>query len=359
MKNNIFLTATLFLAFLTSGIYRAGAQCTPVGDQDVIIFSTGNYLWWQPSSSVSNTTYDIYYNCGTNGTCLETHINVAPNAVIHSTYGYIGIALPVGVLPEQASIFPLQNPPCPKDYGMPLDPIAGDLATDNIDGVWSPEDVVSPSDTVIINSQQRVNNLTYMAESNDAIANSCHTGIGSVQTFDWGVVNPSSWTAGSTKTKIKVKYYNNPPYIGFYVIGSPTSYNIKVNSVDKYTIYFHCVGEPAGTDAKAITLEAHFKNDFSPFLREENELFINADLKVAPNPASESFQLQNISFTEDEPARIAVFNEFGQLVKSWNNLSVNQLLSFQFNVEDLPRGFYLLEIQSGENMSRVKFIKSE
>ena len=82
-----------------------------------------------------------------------------------------------------------------------------------------------------------------------------------------------------------------------------------------------------------------------------NELMLNNQTKLYPNPASD-FVTLNINNTGNDFIIINVYNVVGALIKSEQLNKSNQ----QINVEDLSNGVYVIEIKNKESTESKKLI---
>lgn len=72
-----------------------------------------------------------------------------------------------------------------------------------------------------------------------------------------------------------------------------------------------------------------------------------------PNPAHGEFQVWVKNYQSTEPIEMRLFNHVGQLVKT---LKPDNVINNQFNVSttDLARGLYIVEVRSGNEVSKTK-----
>jgi hypothetical protein len=84
---------------------------------------------------------------------------------------------------------------------------------------------------------------------------------------------------------------------------------------------------------------------------------VNTTLKVAvyPNPAFSRFTVKFIGGNVEEPARVRIFNQLGQIVETRNAIYVGQ--SFQTGTT-YKQGIYLVEIIQGAKKQTLKLIKT-
>jgi len=85
--------------------------------------------------------------------------------------------------------------------------------------------------------------------------------------------------------------------------------------------------------------------------QEEN----NSRLNIYPNPAKDKVNV-SISSSGVVPARISVLDAVGKAVLTKELTSKSDMEYFQLSVHELPAGFYLLNLQQGENNITKKFV---
>ena len=78
-------------------------------------------------------------------------------------------------------------------------------------------------------------------------------------------------------------------------------------------------------------------------------------LTVSPNPAHGNFTVSIKSYNANEPLSLKLYNQMGQLVKT---IKPDNILNNQFNVSttDLAKGLYIVEVKSGNEISKTKVI---
>ncbi|MEM6722467.1 MAG: choice-of-anchor B family protein [Bacteroidota bacterium] len=83
-----------------------------------------------------------------------------------------------------------------------------------------------------------------------------------------------------------------------------------------------------------------------------------SDIRLVPNPVFRQFQLQ-IDMTESQETNIQLFDLTGRLVKNFGQYELiqgPQTLSFQLD-NHLPKGMYILQIQSADGQQSIKLVK--
>ena len=86
--------------------------------------------------------------------------------------------------------------------------------------------------------------------------------------------------------------------------------------------------------------------------RESKQMSDSSNFKLYPNPAHQSITIDGLT---GEPCQIAIRSIFGYTLKKLSSEGTKQL---EINIQDLPAGFYILDIMSSNNDSlTTKFIK--
>ncbi|MGV3630293.1 MAG: T9SS type A sorting domain-containing protein [Bacteroidota bacterium] len=101
-----------------------------------------------------------------------------------------------------------------------------------------------------------------------------------------------------------------------------------------------------------ITGVAHFLDpELGPYEFINHSGLISAPVKqevsVSPNPAQDFILIRGFSKT----AGFRLFNALGQEIKSF------RVIENQSDIRHLPAGIYLLEIESGDEISTLRFVK--
>ncbi|MGZ3861590.1 MAG: T9SS type A sorting domain-containing protein [Bacteroidia bacterium] len=78
-------------------------------------------------------------------------------------------------------------------------------------------------------------------------------------------------------------------------------------------------------------------------------------LSTYPNPAHNNFTVSLKNYTGTNPVELKLFNNMGQLVKT---VDTKNVLNNQFNINttDLARGMYIVEVKSGNEVSKTKVV---
>jgi para-nitrobenzyl esterase len=85
----------------------------------------------------------------------------------------------------------------------------------------------------------------------------------------------------------------------------------------------------------------------------EGELVI---VDIYPNPVIDNIYLQ-VTSTRDKEIEMAIYNELGQAVLSYNLEFHPPIKDYQINIGDLPRGIYYLRISQRQEIYVAKFFK--
>lgn len=84
-----------------------------------------------------------------------------------------------------------------------------------------------------------------------------------------------------------------------------------------------------------------------------------AEIQVSPNPFREQFNLSYESGSVDEKVQIRVYNYVGQMVlQEQINVPKNTKYSHPMSVSSLPRGVYVVNVESGGQKQSLKVIKN-
>jgi len=84
---------------------------------------------------------------------------------------------------------------------------------------------------------------------------------------------------------------------------------------------------------------------------------INAPaISVAPNPSSGSFWLWIKDYRGVEPVQVSLYNNVGQLVKTVTTSDAQYNNQFKISTEGLARGVYMVEVNSGNDVSKTKIV---
>jgi hypothetical protein len=78
-------------------------------------------------------------------------------------------------------------------------------------------------------------------------------------------------------------------------------------------------------------------------------------LVAYPNPATTNFTVWLKNYTGTNPVELKLFNHMGQLVKTINTKNVLNN-KFDVNTSDLAKGIYVVEVKSGNEVSKTKVI---
>jgi hypothetical protein len=90
-----------------------------------------------------------------------------------------------------------------------------------------------------------------------------------------------------------------------------------------------------------------FKGDLTSGLKDSLKEKIYS---IYPNPSSSRLR---ISFNKNETYDIHIFNQIGQLLKSFSNVNQNE---FSVDVQDLPNGQYIIQLENKDERYVEKFI---
>lgn len=87
----------------------------------------------------------------------------------------------------------------------------------------------------------------------------------------------------------------------------------------------------------------------------ENHELNPIGLSTYPNPAHNNFTVSLKNYTGTNPVELKLFNNMGELVKT---VDTKNILNNQFNVNttDLARGMYIVEVKSGNEVSKSKVV---
>jgi hypothetical protein len=77
----------------------------------------------------------------------------------------------------------------------------------------------------------------------------------------------------------------------------------------------------------------------------------NSNTKISPNPTSD---ILNIEFENMEQRELMIFNQLGQMVLNETSSETTVIL----NLEQLPKGFYVLTIRTQKGTFTKKIIKN-
>ena len=84
-----------------------------------------------------------------------------------------------------------------------------------------------------------------------------------------------------------------------------------------------------------------------------------AEISVGPNPFQSTFKLHYETGTINEKIDVNIYNYVGQLVyKQLLQIPKNTLSEQEINVEHLPRGVYILSVESSGQKQSLKLIKN-
>jgi ribosomal protein L2 len=84
-----------------------------------------------------------------------------------------------------------------------------------------------------------------------------------------------------------------------------------------------------------------------------------AEIQISPNPFREQFNLSYESGSVDEKVQIRVYNYVGQMVlQEQINVPKNTKYSHPMSVSSLPRGVYVVNVESGGQKQSLKVIKN-
>jgi hypothetical protein len=84
-----------------------------------------------------------------------------------------------------------------------------------------------------------------------------------------------------------------------------------------------------------------------------------AEIKVGPNPFQDSFKLYYETGNLKEKVQVDIYNYVGQMVHQQAlNIPKNTLSIQEINAEHLPRGVYILSVESAGQKQSLKLIKN-
>jgi hypothetical protein len=156
---------------------------------------------------------------------------------------------------------------------------------------------------------------------------------------------------------------NDQP-VGYQISDESGSFEFDNLPLESYTVYAEVTGIP--TDAVEYTLTSD--NVSTDLIRVEVnstnvvsfiatttgvEEFNSKQLSIYPNPVNSVLKITSVH-SQDEKAEISIFNLNGTVY-------LNQVISLegsnQINVEDLPKGLYILDVKIGSERSTMRFVK--
>ncbi len=125
--------------------------------------------------------------------------------------------------------------------------------------------------------------------------------------------------------------------------------NVAITDID-----YH---EPTQTLVAATYGRSMYKYSFSPSVHLNEIPSATIQASVSPNPASSQVQLQLDNLIAGK-YRITLLNELGELQQSVFTGSIRTAKrSIDLDIADLPNGFYLFNIQSGQSQQTIKWMK--
>ncbi len=104
--------------------------------------------------------------------------------------------------------------------------------------------------------------------------------------------------------------------------------------------------------------------NFTRYIREyelvgTQDLDVFADVRIYPNPANDIVQLSFTNLTQNE-AEVRVLNTAGKVVKAIGQFNVGVgPQTTQFDISDLPAGYYLLELRNEAGVYGTKLVKTK
>jgi hypothetical protein len=249
--------------------------------------------------------------------------------------GYLGVKLPDAINTTGLTGYIRITscpPPGPGDYE-PLEPFTGSLITDNIDAVW--DQSTDYSNDIKIYTQIGA----VLTEESEATGMPINSGLETSSALD------------APEFKLRFKYISGN--FKFVNILSPPPY-LDNSTTKTFPIMVSYTGwsriiEMTSTICVGCLLPRLVEDDASGM----------ANSYVYPNPVSTYFTLSNFEFSSGNPINIYMYNAMGQLIKTWQNLSADDITNYEFNLNTISEGCYIIEARSGAEVIRTKLIKAD
>lgn len=193
----------------------------------------------------------------------------------------------------------------------------------------------------------------------------------SVNTDIYGLISPSGdndyfkFTTTTPNTYIRINLSNLPAdydirlynssgtQLAISQNGGTTAEVITRNTTSAATYYVRVYGyNNANNATQCYLLRINTKNT----AWREAELQVSNEVNVFPNPSNDKVHIQ-FSTSKSEDVTIRLIDLAGRMVQNQVMTTESGLNTFAFDVMQLPKGIYLIELNSSENRSVKRFVK--
>lgn len=332
-RKSVLVLLLLQCALLLSTATGVKAQnCLPPLKQVVLFDQSGQYyVYWKPSTSVGIISYKVQVMCVGLPACLYT-ITVTDANVLHMNGGYLGVKVPPLPVPSSTVKLSIFNPACPEQF-TPAFVLSLDIITDNLDIATASCD----SDTckLVVNKWTKLKNLTDYANAKCG-GGGAGAAASTVTAIDAPIdILLRKTAAGKWQMKSVDTLQCDSCYVFNFQVACPSGAIYYVQD----TICFNYTGPDIGC-------------------REYGGLSELSGTTLFPNPANEECTLR-IAGSEDAMVTVALYNEFGRLVRvvASNTVLEEGMNDLSFSVADLSSGLYIVELRMNNEVKRMKLLK--
>ena len=165
--------------------------------------------------------------------------------------------------------------------------------------------------------------------------------------YNWGETSSTIITVKGYKNNVEVALTSFQAYDGGAYIPMTITLTTAFGDVDEVRFYISAggyVGDQSSTNHTINSIQVS-----SPILG-TNNFELNSKIKIYPNPASTSV---NIQLSDLDSAILQVHDCTGKVLI---NQKLDRLINL-INIENLPAGMYLFEINSNQEIQTTKIIK--